>query len=182
MELEPGGYFHLYNRSNNRELLFKQHDNFDYFVRRFNYHLGKHLDLLVFCLMPTHFHFLVRVNTRQVRETKDQIGVWLSGYAKAINKRFDRHGSLFQQHTKTRHVDDERYLTRLTAYIHNNPVRAGLVDAPDAWQYSSATLLLKPRPEPFAGRRFALEQFGSVAACLAFDDPLDDDGRTRFWV
>jgi REP element-mobilizing transposase RayT len=182
MELEPGGIFHLYNRSNNREIVFKQPENFDYFLKRFRHHLGEHLELLAFCLMPTHFHFLVRVKTRNVRKVKDKIGIWLSGYAKAINRRFERHGSLFQQHTKTRHVDDERYLKTLIAYIHNNPVRAGLVDAPEEWQYSSVQLLLKPGTEPFAGWKLMLEQFGSVDACMTFAEPLDDAERVRYWI
>jgi REP element-mobilizing transposase RayT len=77
--------------------------------------------------MPTHFHFLVRIDTHTIPDLKKQIGIFLSSYAKAFNNAFQRNGSLFQQHTKAKLVDDPNYLITLLTYIHQNPIRAKLI-------------------------------------------------------
>jgi hypothetical protein len=65
----------------------------------------------------------------------------LSSYAKAINKRYSRSGSLFRQNTKSRKTSDDLYAHDYSLvcfnYIHNNPVSAGLVQAPEDWEFSS---------------------------------------------
>ncbi len=67
----------------------------------------------------------------------DKIGILLSSYTKAINKRYGRHGSLFQNHSNAKPVPYDRYLITLLTYIHQNPVRSKLVDKAEDWKYSS---------------------------------------------
>ncbi|PAU92921.1 transposase [Aliifodinibius salipaludis] len=137
MQLQFNKVYHLYNRSNNRELLFKKKENYRYFLRKFKVRFVDYLSVYAYCLMPTHFHFLIRVETKEIDELRKQIGTHLSSYTKAINKAFDRNGSLFQQHTKAQLVDDQNYLLTLISYIHQNPVRARLVNNLKEWRYSS---------------------------------------------
>ena len=85
----------------------------------------------------THFHLLVRVKSEAIDEAQSAVGILLSSYTKAINHRHARHGSLFQRHTKAKWVDDDRYLLTLLTYIHQNPIRARLVDRLEAWPFSS---------------------------------------------
>jgi hypothetical protein len=87
--------------------------------------------------MPTHFHFCINVTTVNIDQLKKNFGVLQSSYTKAINKRFDRNGSLFQNHTKSIEIDDETYLLTLCIYIHQNPVRAGLAEKQEDWMFSS---------------------------------------------
>lgn len=61
MEFETGKYYHFYNRSNNEELLFKSEENYVYFLEKYRYYLGPLFSTLAYCLMPTHFHFLVKI-------------------------------------------------------------------------------------------------------------------------
>lgn len=128
MDLEPCKYYHLYNRSNNGEAIFKQHENYLYFLKKFRNRFETDINVFAYCLMPTHFHFLVEIITDDIDRLKKQIGIHLSSYTKAINKAFKRNGSLFQQHTKAKLIDDENYLLTLLAYIHQNPIRSNLVD------------------------------------------------------
>lgn len=137
MQLEFNKVYHLYNRSNNRELLFKKKENYRYFLHKFKVRFENSLSVYAYCLMPTHFHFLIRVETKEIDELRKQIGIHLSSYTKAINKAFDRNGSLFQQHTKAKLIEDRAYLLTLISYIHQNPVRVGLVDQLIDWPYSS---------------------------------------------
>src|SRR5207245_524726 len=58
-------------------------------------------------------------------------------YAKAINKMYDRTGSLFQYKFKRKVIQNNNYLLRLVPYIHQNPVRAGLCQKESQWKYSS---------------------------------------------
>ena len=60
-----------------------------------------------------------------------------SSYTKAINKRYNRHGSLFQAHFNAKSVSSDEYLITLLTYIHQNPVRSGLVAKAEEWLYSS---------------------------------------------
>ncbi len=71
------------------------------------------------------------------RMISDKIGILLSSYTKAINKRYGRHGSLFQNHTNAKPVPSDRYLITLLTYIHQNPVRSKLVDKAEDWRFSS---------------------------------------------
>ena len=124
MQFEKGGFYHLYNRTNNKELLFPLRENYHYFLQKFKTHLRPHCAVFAYCLMPTHFHFLARVETDNSLLISKQIGVLLRSYTRAINKRSARHGNLFQQNTKAKLIDDESYLLTLMNYIHQNPRRA----------------------------------------------------------
>ena len=99
--------------------------------------------------MPNHFHFLIHANSASCEITKtypnqvfklaDSVGLVISSYAKAINKQEARTGSLFQQRTKSKLVKDDHNNYPLTAfnYIHQNPLKAGLVNKLEDWRFSS---------------------------------------------
>ena len=59
--LEPGTYYHIYNRANGSENLFRKAENYRYFLRQWDKYISPVAVSLAYCLMPNHFHFLVRV-------------------------------------------------------------------------------------------------------------------------
>ena len=71
MDLEVDNYYHLYNRSNSQELLFKNQDNYVYFLRKFKDRFDELMKVFSYCLMPTHFHFLVKVETEETDILKE---------------------------------------------------------------------------------------------------------------
>lgn len=170
MLLHPHEYYHLYNRSNNNERVFKQEENYRFFLDRYKHHLGSLVDTAAYCLMPTHFHFLVRIRTDHTDLVRTKIGILLSAYTKAINRRFHRHGSLFQEHTKASHVGTPGYLLSVAAYIHRNPVRAGLVRRMEDWRYSSYREYAQCREDGFLRKADVLAPFGSLADFLRFSE------------
>lgn len=101
--------------------------------------------------MPNHIHFLVHANSQSVLEercgclelSRLSIGFKnvLSSYARALNKQESRTGSLFQQNTKCKMLQDWHhnfiYDEICFYYIHQNPVRAGLVENIADWPFSS---------------------------------------------
>ena len=136
MELIKDNYYHLYNRSNNKEILFYNQENYLFFLSKYN-KLINYVDTLAFCLMPTHFHFLIKINSNDQNKITRMIGDILSGYTKAINKSLNRTGSLFQLHTKAKPIKSQKHLIALVHYIHQNPVRSKLVSKLEEWEFSS---------------------------------------------
>lgn len=168
MELEPNKYYHLYNRSNNRELLFRNRDNYLYFLSKYRKYLAPFLDTLAYCLMPDHFHFLVFVKSNNSLLIKKNIGLLLSSYTKAVNKSFSRIGSLFQQHTKTKLLIDEKYILMVIAYIHQNPLRKNLVTNLENWEFSSYQDYTGLREETLVDKTFIQNKFISIDAFKLF--------------
>lgn len=137
MQIYQGYYYHIYNRTNNKEIAFKSPENYLYFLKKYRDYLAMLIDALAYCLMPTHFHFLVYIFSADITKIQRNIGIWLSSFTKAINKRYKRHSNLFQQHTKAVLISSDRYLLAAAAYIHQNPVASGLVAKLEDWIYSS---------------------------------------------
>lgn len=134
--LSIGEYFHIYNRGVDRNQIFFEEENYEFFIRRIDkYFDPSKLTLLVFCLMPNHFHFIIRQDNPNA--LSEFMGNLCKSYAKAVNNRLDRSGHLFESKYKLKHIDEEKYLLHLSRYIHLNPVAAGLVTSPAQWQFSS---------------------------------------------
>ena len=141
----PDQYYHFYNRGNNRQQVFFQRDNYLYFLRGIKKYLCEQMDIIAYCLMPTHYHILVKVksslpdastseSSKAVSLAMQKFGI---SYTKAINKRFNRVGALFQGQFKGKPVQKYNHLLNLCVYIHANPVKDGLVELPEEWEYSN---------------------------------------------
>ena len=182
MQLETGQYYHLYNRSNAGEVVFKEPENYLYFLRKYRQHLDTHFATIAYCLMPTHFHFLIRIKTETPINAQNALGVLLSGYTKAINKRYQRHGSLFQERSKAKWVNNERYLLMLMTYIHQNPIRAGLATHLADWPYSSYPDLAGYRQGNLPERSFVSAYFHSDADFRTFSQQTLTTIDAQYWV
>jgi putative transposase len=134
----PQTLYHLYNRGNNKQRIFFQERNYQYFKQKVLTELGEHVHFLAYCLMPNHFHFLL-----YTKEEMDQkifsngLRTLLSSYTRAIQKQENMTGSLFQQNTKYKEVVSDGYLLTCFHYIHQNPFKAGLVTKIEDWPHSS---------------------------------------------
>lgn len=182
MELAPLAYFHLYNRSNDNEVIFKAPENYGFFLKKYRHFLDDSLKTLAYCLMPTHFHCLVYVKTNEIVQLKQNIGRMLSSYTKAINKRYKRYGSLFQQHSKAKHVDNERYLLQLALYIHQNPLRARLVTRQEDWIFSSYRDYVGLRAGTLPKQQLILNHFKNREAFQKFSEQILDSIDSRYWI
>jgi len=161
MELIKNNYYHLYNRSNNQQILFHNHDNYLFFLKKYN-KLAKYVETLAYCLMPTHFHFLIKIKSSDQNKITRMIGDLLSGYTKAINKTFNRTGSLFQLHTKAKHIKSQKHLVALVHYIHQNPIRSKLVTKLEKWEFSSYRDYLGNRDGKLPAKEEILSQYKNI--------------------
>jgi hypothetical protein len=109
--------------------------------------------------MPNHFHFFLRVDDEQLFEKG--IKNFMISYSKAINKKYDRVGSLFQGRYKVSEITSESYFTRIITYIHQNPLVAGLVKNMEDYRYSSFAAYLSDK-ETLINKQDVLDWFGGL--------------------
>ncbi len=147
---EIGEYYHIYNRGVDKRILFKdKFDHFRFigllyicngenkvdihsflkkeegptFFKIFSEYRGggQLVSIGAYCLMPNHFHILLR------EKTDGGISLFMkkvsTAYAMFFNNRYDRTGALFEGRFKAKHVDTDIYLRYLYAYIHLNPIK-----------------------------------------------------------
>ncbi len=196
---EPGNCYHLYNHAIAEENLFREPDNYRYFLDKYIQHAGPIVSTYAYCLMPNHFHFLIRIKSYNLlkaffefkrpgtfdsKPIGHQLGNWLNAYASAFNKRYSRRGKLFLQQFKRLTVTNETYFQKLVAYIHCNPVHHGFTDHPGEWDFSSyADYLGTPAAflssqvviNSFGGKKEFLEAHRSASDLSDFKNPIDLD-------
>ncbi len=138
-----GVYYHVYNRGNNRQAVFFEPDNYAYFLKGVRKYVRPAASIIAYCLMPTHYHMLVRVEI-QDPEAAAASQVFsramqrlLISYTKAINKRYGRVGALFQGAFRSKPIRTYDYLLNLCIYIHANPVKDDLTACAEDWPYSN---------------------------------------------
>ena len=114
-----------------------------------------------YCLMDNHAHFIIDANGADISKIMHSINF---SYAQFYNRRYERHGHLFQDRFKSKIVKNERYMIALSAYIHNNPTDInGYEEYPEKYPYSSLSIYLGIRRDPFEliEDEFVLNLFGS---------------------
>ncbi|MFO7656252.1 MAG: transposase [Bacteroidales bacterium] len=153
--LAPEQIYHIYNHANGNESLFRNDDNFIYFLEKYDEHLRLVANTYAYCLMPNHFHLLVKIKdeksiiggafqkfgtfgklSMQLFISK-QFSNFFSSYTQSYNKVYNRKGSLFMPNFKKNLIENITYLKNVLNYIHMNPVLHGFVKAPFEWKYSS---------------------------------------------
>ncbi len=138
---DPGQHFHIYNRGVNRGKIFFDDPNYLFLLFNVERYLLPLMDLVAYCLMPTHYHLLIYIKETSEVETTSEVSKAMMklsvSYTKSINHRYDRVGPLFQGAFQAKRIDTNTYLGQLIDYIHMNPVEADLVSSPEDWYYSS---------------------------------------------
>ena len=142
-------FYHIYNRGVEKRIIFKDEQDYGVFlgylkeylsppedfskykkivtfkgetfkgVPRVPNNYSKEIELLVYCLMPNHFHFIVKQYPD--RSIQNFVRSLCTRYSMYFNKRYTRVGSLFQGPYKAVLVNNEEYLLHLSRYIHQNP-------------------------------------------------------------
>lgn len=151
-----GEYYHIYNRGNSKQVIFHDDEDYSYFMNLLivmnslerksvrgaslqnvgtNDLVDKHkhdepvVSIGIYCLMPNHFHILLR------QEKENGISLFLqkisTAYAMYFNKKYTRTGSLFEGKFKSKYAGEDVYLKYLFSYIHLNPLKL----KHDDWKY-----------------------------------------------
>ena len=116
MDFENGHIYHILNQGNNRRKIFFKRDNYLFFIKKIRTHILPYADIIAWCLMPNHFHLMVRINSTELivnpnkkneklRSINSSIAIMLHSYTRAINKAENTSGSLFRARTKSYCLD-----------------------------------------------------------------------------
>jgi len=176
-------YYHIFSRGVNRENIFIEERNYEYFLRLYAKYIEPVTETFAYCLLRNHFHLLVKIkmeeeiqslrvsktlrdSEKRVYTPSQQFSNFLNAYAKAINKRHERTGSLFQHPFGRVMVTTNSHLLRAVTYIHQNPQRHGFVDDFRDWPYSSYHALTRPGKTRLQ-RVDVLDWFGGEAGLVS---------------
>ena len=209
--LAPNEHYHLYNRGTDRRVIFNTQADYERFLgllylsnntqpTNLSNYRGSTLtqwleverqeplvDIYAYCLMPNHFHLLVR--QREEGGVSRFMQKLVTGYTMYFNKINDRTGSLMQGKFKSSHADSDQYFKHLFSYIHLNPVKlidpkwkeAGIADKAQArtyletYRYSSyLDYCGKERPESAIINKSAALEFAEV--------PTDFKNSVEEWL
>ncbi len=156
----PGALYHITSRGDRRVAIYEDDEDREAFlsilaevVERYNWICH------AFCLMMNHYHLVIET----VEGNLSQGMRHLNGvYTQASNRRHNRAGHLFQGRFKGILVDKDAYLLELSRYVVLNPVRAGMVDTPEQWPWSSYRSMTGQAPVPkWLAVDGILSQFGA---------------------
>ncbi len=150
MKLIANNLYHIYNQGNNKQTIFQDDADYIYFLKKVRDELLPNCNILAYCLMPNHFHFLLNITENAVEKIKlgsieiDKVSnafrKILSNYAQYFNEKYKKSGSLFRQKTKGKCLtldNSQNYPLICFNYIHQNPYKANLISNLEFWQYSS---------------------------------------------
>lgn len=128
-------YYHIYSRGVNKELVFKDVQDYGKFLRLLRRYLSRNpeknprhglypcfngsVELLAYCLMPNHFHLLVFQS--DVRIISDLMRSIMTSYSIYFNKKYNRVGPVHQGRYRASRIINDSYLEHITRYIHLNP-------------------------------------------------------------
>ncbi len=176
-----GGVYHIYNRGINKEDIFLDNQDYSVFLFFLKLYLDnpenlknldpqkrkylsrknfyKKIDLLCYCLMPNHFHLLIKqIGERDIAEFMKCV---VTNFSMYFNNKYERVGTLFQGRYKAVLVKDDSYLLHLSRYIHLNPVAKGLpLGKLVGYSYSSYQNYLDKKNTRWVNPEFILSFFG----------------------
>jgi putative transposase len=187
VSLKPTCYYHIYNHSVGKENLFMRDADYIYFLQKMKEHVLPFTEIISYCLMPNHFHLVVRMKSHEEIEsaiklkipaqqfeskrandenyTSNQIGKAFSNlfntYAKHYNFVNGRTGTLFKRTFRRKEIEDISYLRRLICYVHQNPLAAGFATDLRSWKYSSYEAVTTIK-NTLVQRETAIELFGDL--------------------
>jgi putative transposase len=157
----PDALHHVIARGIERRALFAHDADRQDFLDRLQHIVEPtHTGLFAWCLMPNHFHLLLRTAATPLSTLMRRL---LAGYAVTFNRRHRRAGHLFQNRFKSILVEEDPYLLELVRYIHLNPVRAHLlasVEALERYPWTGHAVLMGHRPYPAQDTAPVLSCFG----------------------
>ena len=136
-KISQTGIYHVVMRGVNHQNIFIDREDYNFFLRIL-YRIAKTdclCDIFAYALMSNHFHILVDIP--KDTEIGKVIKSLASKYAIYFNERHGRDGHLFQERFKSEPCEDENYFITLLRYIHQNPLKAGIVKRVDNYEYTS---------------------------------------------
>ncbi len=192
IRLLPNQPYHIFNRAIGSEKLFREDENYRFFLQKYKQHISPVADTFAYCLLPNHFHCLVRIKDEEkisavflnVKKKEPELeslpefimerfGNLFNSYAKSFNKIYSRKGGLFMDTMKRVEIADDPQFGSAIFYIHKNPVHHHYCNSIEDWKWSSYHSLLS-KSNSLLLRKEVIEWFGSPEKFIEFHkQPID---------
>ena len=130
-----------------------------------------------YCLMGNHVHLLLKEGIETIGDIMKRIA---SSYVYHYNHKYDRVGHLFQERFKSQPVCDFAYFVTLLRYIHQNPLKASLVENVDDYPWSSWKEYYGTAHQGFCSIRNVLDRISFSDLKALVDTPLTDEDASQF--
>jgi REP element-mobilizing transposase RayT len=135
------GIYHVMMRGINRQTIFEDEADYQKFLQTIlKYKAQCGYEIHAYCLMSNHVHLLIKVGKESLGQIMQRI---CGSYVYWYNWKYQRVGNLFQDRFKSEAVEDDTYFLQVQRYIHQNPVKAGLVDDVEDYRWSSYNEYIK---------------------------------------
>ena len=150
-----GAFYHVTARGNERRNIFFAESDYEKFKAYLKDAQEKHGFLLhCYVLMTNHYHLLIETPNANISKIMHYVN---ASYTNYLNKKRERVGHLFQGRYKAIIIDYDSYLLELSRYLHLNPVRAHMIEKPEAYPYSSYRSYISRTKEDIVSRDFILK-------------------------
>lgn len=165
LPLKPNTSYHIFNHANGFENIFRHEANYHFFIEKYEKFISPIAETYAYCLMPNHFHLVIRIRKREVIEElirnknnnnfskvsnfgkvelveiekylSKQFANLFSCYTQSFNKVYNRMGSLFIKNFKREQILDKDYFVNAIVYTHRNPIHHGFCKNYDDYEFSS---------------------------------------------
>lgn len=159
----PAGVYHIMIRSISDVPLFRDNNDKDKFMNLIKKYQSMYLfKIYAYCLMTTHGHIAIDCCGADISKFMKSIN---QSYATYFNKKYKRHGHVFQDRFKSKLVEDDAGIIQLSVYIHNNPVdMKNYKDKIEKYKYSSLGIYLNIRKDELGilDTSFVLQLFSNI--------------------
>jgi len=175
-KLIPGQFYHIYNRGNNKENIFVDHENYIYFLKQYKKYVFPIAETYAYCLLKNHFHILLQIKEERELDKKIHTDLnklsqpfsnFFNSYAKSINNKYDRTGSLFEERFKRKVITTDNYFKVMVYYIHSNPQKHRLINDYRSYPYGSYNSILSKK-KTMLEREKLFKMFGGREGFIDF--------------
>jgi putative transposase len=177
----------MFSRAVGFEKLFREDENYRYFLQKLQEHVLPVCSIWSYCLLPNHFHLLVEIHEEPVlrqafekaKKNKtyqeeilpdfimERFSNFLNSYTKAFNKRYRRKGSLFLDYIRRVEIERDSQFSNCIFYIHKNPVHHGLTKSIETWKWSSYQSILF-HSDDFIEKEKVIDWYGGKEGFIEF--------------
>jgi putative transposase len=170
------GIYHIIMRGINRQTIFNEDEDYHRFLQTLKYYKEQsEYQIFAYCIMNNHIHLLLKPGLEPLEQIMRRIcGKFVYWY----NQKYERVGYLFQDRFKSEPVEDDSYFLTALRYIHQNPLKAGLVDDIEQYPWSSYRAYInrdKLVDFDFALKIFNNNRAKALEAFIAFNKQKTDE-------
>lgn len=186
---KEGGIYHIYNRGHSYKKIFLEEKNYHFFLNLIKKYLIQHVDVLAYCLLPNHFHLLIKIKENLLFTKQDEdINKFISNqfrklfisYTNAFSKEYNLRGGIFTTPFRRIIIADNAYFTQIVYYIHYNPVHHNICSCPAAYLFSSYNAYLTNK-NSLLQKEEVLNWFGNTQEFIKYHNLQNTQYQQQFF-